>query len=207
VLYATDGFPVTALDLPATFDLPEVRALARRHDIRLIANADLEDPSALESIADDTFDVVLFTEVIEHLAFNPVCMWRALHRVMKPRAVIVVTTPNYYGLRARAHAWWRALRLLGAGVDVDQLLGVRTFGHHWKEYSRRELIRYFGRLSSDFACTRLAYTEEYHPAFLSNPRRRPALWLEHLVPPLRPDLYLEVELTRKEAGIVIEPHW
>ena len=26
-----------------------------------------------------------------------------------------------------------------------------TFGHHWKEYSAREIVEYFGRLSPDFS--------------------------------------------------------
>jgi 2-polyprenyl-6-hydroxyphenyl methylase/3-demethylubiquinone-9 3-methyltransferase len=207
VLYAIDGFAITALDLPATLDLPEVRALANLHGIQLVSNPDLECPTALGSIADDTFDIVLFTEIIEHLAFNPIRMWREIHRVMKPGARIVITTPNYYGLRSRTRGWLRAIRLLGAGVDVEDILAVRTLGHHWKEYSRRELIRYFTTLSADFSCRNLAYTEEYHPAFLANRRRRLVRWLERLVPPLRPDIYLEVELVRKDKGIVIEPHW
>ncbi len=136
VLYAIDGFAVTALDLPATFDTESVRALAEAHSIRLLPNADLEYPAALRIIADDAFDIVLFTEVIEHLAFNPVAMWREIYRVMKPGARIVVTTTNYHALRTRARQWWRALRGLGAGVDVEHVLGLNTLGHHWKEYSR-----------------------------------------------------------------------
>jgi len=206
VLYAIDGFAMTALDLPATFEADSVRALAEAHAITLLPNADLEYPSALKAVADDTFDIVLFTEVIEHLAFNPVAMWREIYRVMKPGARIVVTTPNYHALRTRVRQWWRAVRGLGAGVDVDQVLGVHTLGHHWKEYSRRELERYFTLLSPDFACRNFAYVQGHRRA-----TRRPsvelALLLERMIPFLRPDLYVEVELTRKAAGIVIEPHW
>jgi hypothetical protein len=31
--------------------------------------------------------------------------------------------------------------------------------------------------------------------------------LERLIPFVRPDLYVEAELTRKSAGILVEPHW
>ena len=206
VLYAIDGFTVTGLDLPATFEAESVRALAGAHAITLLPNADLEHPSALKSVADDTFDFVLFTEVIEHLAFNPVAMWREIYRVMKPGARIVVTTPNYHALRTRLRHWWRAVRGLGAGVDVDQILAVHTLGHHWKEYSRCELERYFTLLSPDFSCRNFAYVQGHRRAKRKTSVKL-ALLLERMIPFVRPDLYVEVELTRKAAGIVIEPHW
>jgi len=207
LLYALDGFEVTALDLPLTLDLAPVRALATAHAIRLLPNPDLEHPAALASIGDDTFYIVLFTEVIEHLAFNPVAMWREIYRVLKPGGRIVVTTPNYYALRGRLRQGLRSLRLLGGGVAVEQVLSLKTLGHHWKEYSRRELLAYFSMLSPDFHCTNISYTQEYLPAILNRTGGRFALWLERCIPPLRPDLYLEVELARKEKGIVVEPHW
>jgi len=207
LLYAIDGFAVTALDLPATFDIDSVRALAKAHSITLLPNADLEYPAALKTIADDTFDIVLFTEVIEHLAFNPVAMWREIYRVMKPRARVVVTTPNYYALRARVRHWLRAMRGFGAGVDVEQILGVRTLGHHWKEYSRRELERYFAMLSPDFSCRHFAYSEAYRRGATKKTAEGFVLLLERMIPFLRPDLYVEVELTRKAVGVVIKPHW
>ena len=207
VLYAIDGFAVTALDLPATLDIDCVRALAEAHSIRLLPNADLEYPRALKAIPDDTFDIVLFTEVIEHLAFNPVAMWREIYRVMKPGARIVVTTPNYYALRTRARQWSRTLRRLGAGVDVEHVLGLHTLGHHWKEYSRRELERYFALLSPDFSCHNFAYMKGARQGTSGKPSVELALLLERPVPFVRPDLYVEVELTRKSAGISVEPHW
>jgi len=207
VLYAIHGFAVTALDLPATLDLDSVRTLAQAHSIRLLPNADLEYPTALKDIADDTFDIVLFTEVIEHLAFNPVAMWREIYRVMKPGARIVVTTPNYYALRTRLRQSARTLRLLGGSVPVEQVLTLHTLGHHWKEYSRRELIRYFALLSPDFTCRNFAYAEAYQPAMLQRTGGAIVRWLEHAIRPIRPDLYLEIELTRKDKGIVVEPHW
>ncbi|MGH8173669.1 MAG: hypothetical protein ACREPX_11010, partial [Rhodanobacteraceae bacterium] len=40
-LWALDGWKVFALDLPTTFDVPEVRALAARHAMRLLPNNNL----------------------------------------------------------------------------------------------------------------------------------------------------------------------
>ena len=207
LLYAIDGFEVTALDFPVTLDFPSVQAVALAHGIRLLPNTDLEHPLALASVPDNSFDVVLFTEIIEHLTFNPVGMWREIYRVMKPGARIVLTTPNYYALRPRVRRWQRGLSRRGGGVPVEDILSLRTMSHHWKEYSRRELARYFQMLSPDLSCRNFAYTEEYFPTRGNKPSVLGARWIERMMPPLRPDLYLEVELTRKDKGIVLEPHW
>jgi 2-polyprenyl-6-hydroxyphenyl methylase/3-demethylubiquinone-9 3-methyltransferase len=52
ILYAIDGFKVTALDLPVTLELDNVRALAQAHSIRLLPNSDLENAAALSAIPD-----------------------------------------------------------------------------------------------------------------------------------------------------------
>lgn len=207
LLYALDGCEVWALDVPATMEADSARSLSRSYPIHLLPNESLEQPHALAAIADDTFDLVLMTEVIEHLAFNPVGMWREIHRVMKPGGAIVVTTPNYYALRARLRGLQRALHGLGGGVPVEQVIGLKTFGHHWKEYSRRELQRYFALLSPDFRCGAVGYMQEYHPGLRQRSGGRAIAWIERWVPPWRPDLYLEVELRAKQAGIVADPHW
>ncbi len=207
LLYALDGFEVTALDLPITLDTDRARELARHYPITLLPNSDLEHPTALAKIPDNAFDIVLFTEIIEHITFNPVAMWREIYRVMKPGARIVVTTPNHYALRGRTWNWLRFLRGMGGGVGVGDIVMRHTNTQHWKEYSVRELAAYFTLLSPDFACRHGAHVEAYRQKYRDKRGSSIVLTLEHLVPILRPDVYLEVELLRKDKGIVIEPHW
>lgn len=207
LLYAIEGFEVTALDLPATFDLPMVRALAQAHRIRLLSNRDLEHPNALDDVPEDTFDFVLFTEVIEHLAFNPVEMWCQIYRVMKPGGRIVVTTPNFYGLRQSVRRWMRALAGKGGGISVTDILTLKTLGHHWKEFSMDELREYFRTLSPDFVLRNPSYCESTHESGRLRTRGKIANWIERMVPPLRAGLYAEIELTSKSAGICVDPHW
>lgn len=207
ILYAVDDFEVTAVDLPVTFEFENVRALARAHAIQLLPSSDLERATALLAIPDNTFDLVLFTEIIEHITFNPVAMWREVYRVMKPGARIVITTPNYYALRGRAWHWKRFRQRYGGGLDPLGILTQHTFAHHWKEYALRELIYYFCILSPDFNCLYSEHVEEYHPSYLGRSASRLERWLERTIPILRPDVYLEVEIARKDKGIVVEPHW
>lgn len=207
VLYAIDGFEVTAVDLPVTFETHDVRALAHAHGIELLPDSDLEHPTSLKEIPDDSFDLVLFTEIIEHITFNPVAMWREIYRVMKPGARLIVTTPNHYALRGRAWNLKRFLTLAGGGVEVTDILCQHTHAHHWKEYSLSELLQYFRMLSPDFAFVDRVYVEEYEPTYLARPGGKLVYWLERTLPPLRPDLYLAIELAQKNKGIVVEPHW
>lgn len=207
VLYAIDGFEVTALDLPHTLETKQVRELAQEHAIELLPNSSLEYPAALREVPDNTFDLILFTEIIEHITFNPVAMWREIYRVMKPGARIALTTPNHYALRSSVRRWMRAVTGKGAGTPVHDILMLRTLGHHWKEFSMSELKEYFTTLSPDFRCMNSAYVTE----FVVPPKRRLrgmiASLFERAIPFLRPGLYLEIELARKETGIVVEPHW
>ena len=207
ILYAIDGFAVTALDLPVTFEMENVRSVAKAHSIRLLPNSDLENATALKTVPDNSFDLVLFTEIIEHITFNPVSMWKQIYRVMKPGARLVVTTPNYYALRGRTWKWARFFQSFGGGIEVLNILRHRTYAHHWKEYSLRELIYYFCVLSPDFNCLSPCHVEEYQPGYQTLPTGKFGRWLERTIPILRPDAYLEVEIARKDKGIVIEPRW
>lgn len=50
--------------------------------------------------ADNSFDLVLLTEVIEHLS-NPLLILSEIRRVVKPAGNVIVSTPNSVGLFAR----------------------------------------------------------------------------------------------------------
>jgi 2-polyprenyl-6-hydroxyphenyl methylase/3-demethylubiquinone-9 3-methyltransferase len=207
LLYARSGFQVTAFDMPHILGMQEVQSLAQAYAIALLPNADLEHPEALHSLPENSVDIVLFTEVIEHLTFNPIAMWREIYRVLKPGGRIVVTTPNYYALRRLVPHLWRFVRGYGGGVATNRILEQRTFVHHWKEYSLRELRHYFTRLSPDFACRVSEHVEHHHKIGHSSWRDRIVLPFEKCAPFLRPQLYLEIELHSKQSGIAIEPHW
>lgn len=206
-IYAHQGMQVVAMDLPATMSLPEVGSFAAAQGIALLSEDHLEQPTALRDTPDDHFDLVLFTEIIEHITFNPVAMWREIHRVTKPGGRIVVTTPNYYALRGRLWHPRRFFSRFGSGLEISEILNLHTHAHHWKEYSMRELIYCFCLLSPDFICIKASHLEEYATGYLGVPTNRVQTTLERLIRILRPGLHLEIEVHAKTHGIVIEPHW
>lgn len=83
---------------------------------------------------DESFDTVVFCEVIEHLTVDPVAALLEIHRVLKPGGTIVVSTPNVARLENVA-------RLVAGANLYDPYSGYGAFGRHNREYTRHELVR------------------------------------------------------------------
>ena len=83
---------------------------------------------------DGTFDVVVFSEIIEHLAINPVWTLAEIHRVLKPDGHVIVTTPNALSLERVSCA------LTGRRPFVDHYSPGFGYGaRHNREYASYEL--------------------------------------------------------------------
>lgn len=82
----------------------------------------------------DTFDVVMFCEMIEHMLMDPMATLRQISRVLKPGGVLILTTPNVARLE-------NVLRLLHGANLYDPYSGYGPYGRHNREYTRHELHR------------------------------------------------------------------
>jgi 2-polyprenyl-3-methyl-5-hydroxy-6-metoxy-1,4-benzoquinol methylase len=207
VLYAMDGFSVTGADICYHEEIPVVKGISQEHNIKLIYYKDLSNPHELEALPENAFDVILFTEILEHITFNPVAMWKSLYRLLSPGGRIVITTPNYFN-----HSNGRILKdiknclsLRSAGLSIREIIEVNTFGHHWRIYSARDIMEYFSILSSDFKVSRVEYFDGgYRNSGLSRLVKHK---LQQLIPFLRDTLYFEIELPTKKTGITAQTHW
>ena len=65
--------------------------------------SDLNSPSAY---ADCSFDVIVASEVIEHLE-NPRAVVREWKRLLKPKGLVVMSTPNNENIRSFISLWFR----------------------------------------------------------------------------------------------------
>jgi SAM-dependent methyltransferase len=84
--------------------------------------------------ADESFDVVIFSELIEHLGVNPVRALAEMHRVLRPGGIVVVTTPNSMSLERFATF------LRGGSQMVDRYSPLFGYGaRHNREYNPHEL--------------------------------------------------------------------
>ena len=148
------------------------------------------------------FDLIVFAEILEHIAFNPLDMWRHIFDMLKPNGYLIVTTPNSLSLRKTYRGFRRLLSRTGQGIAVDQIFSTVTYGHHWKEYSKFELIDYFVRLGIPFENIQVDYVR-YPPAEASKPKGFKSAIKHHgrsilyrfIHATLKPDLFCTVKLT------------
>ena len=208
LLYALDGHRVTAADLPMAVAQPAVQDVAKQHQIEIYSYHDLSSESAFAGLQSNSFDLILFTEIIEHLTFNPVDMWKGIYRILKPGGKIIVTTPNYYYLGQTVKRWLRIFNCMGGGITVEDVLKKKTTAPHWKEYSARELKQYVQLLSQDFVVSRIKHVPSPVDDAASQSFKRQLIQLiENMIPIFRSGLYMEISLQKKRHGIEIEPSW
>ena len=81
---------------------------------------------------DDSFDVVLFCEIVEHLLRDPVAVLHEVRRVLRPGGTLIMTTPNVARLE-------NVMRLV-EGANIYDLYSAYPYGRHVREYTRHELV-------------------------------------------------------------------
>lgn len=80
----------------------------------------------------EDFDVVLFCEILEHLAEDPAHMLSEINRVLKLYGTFILTTPNVNR--------FENIRKLLLGENIyDQYSGYGPYGRHNREYTLQEV--------------------------------------------------------------------
>jgi SAM-dependent methyltransferase len=102
---------------------------------------------------DDSFDVVLFCEIIEHLLMDPVAVLSQVYRVLKPGGILVLTTPNVARLD-------NVLAMVNGANIYDPYSGFGPYGRHNREYNRHELHRLLDFAGFD---VEYSFTADGHP--------------------------------------------
>ena len=89
--------------------------------------------------ADNSFDFVTYTDVIEHHAFSPKRVLAEIHRVLVPGGLLILATPNHASIYNR-------IKLFGGGSVNDEFdyffnttADARTYDGHHREFTRAEI--------------------------------------------------------------------
>lgn len=144
-----------------------------------------------------SFDLVLLTEIIEHLLVDPEVYLKKIKQVLKPGGKLLVTTPNVVHLKNRLKI------LLGKNIyySLEQLQQTKTLGpliyhRHNREFTEGELRRVF--IQSGFKISSAQHFNSYSP-FRKKMTREPLLiksvkitgfLLTYLYPPFKDSIYL-----------------
>jgi SAM-dependent methyltransferase len=88
---------------------------------------------------DDSFDGVVFTEVLEHLLYDPKNLVKEIYRVLRPKGELVVSTPNVLRVENRIKI------ILGRNVypPHEYFYFSDLYRRHNREYTMQELINLF----------------------------------------------------------------
>ncbi len=203
-------------------DLPNVQEQARALGANLVLIKRLELGHGLESIEDGTVDAIVFSEILEHIAFNPIPMWKTFYAKLRDSGKIYISTPNSCYFRS-VHRQLLGMGNSGCfGINTDDVFDIGTYGHHWKEYSIEEIRHYFSRMSTDFVVSRIETTSyRDHSEELEDFERLAAsACIPHVdfrsvidgmdrrgLSPFGKQIFIEVSLQKSSVGISINPPW
>lgn len=135
------GYEVRAIDIK-----PE-RFAGAIADLGLeVIKCDIESEPV--PFADGEFDAVLFNELFEHLRIDPIFTMREVARVLKPGAVLLLSTPNMRSFRGLRNLLIRnQCHTVSSGI-YEQYEKLDKIGHmgHVREYTTREVADFLTRL-------------------------------------------------------------
>ena len=134
VALAELGWSVTLVDVEEKLSTHDMQMMCQKYqmDSRICNLA-----SGAIPFEDNRFDLVIFTEVIEHLPCNPVNVMKELHRVLQPGGHLILTTPNQNNLFTKFRS------ILGKSIYAPiEFFFVDNMKHaiHWREYIMDELV-------------------------------------------------------------------
>lgn len=143
------GYQVISMDVSEFWELDYIRKRAADHQLIPVIENQLEHLASLKNET-EKYDLILFTEIFEHITFNPIAFWKRVHTLIKNNGKIYITTPNSITLYAIAKTLFNVISLRGIGMDVKAIFPTVTYGHHWKEYSAGEIRSYFNIMNDGF---------------------------------------------------------
>lgn len=134
------------------FSLPDERSFLSGLNGTHFLNANFNEDYFLKPIADKSLDVVVSTEVIEHVCHHPLGYLRECFRVLRPRGLLLLCTPNPCTLANAARL------IIGQEISMGSLrfaetpkLGpegtpVAVWDIHFREYTQHVLREMVGKL-------------------------------------------------------------
>lgn len=149
ILLSSRSYDVDSMDVEDFWNLDFVKSRAERFKINSVIENDISRLKSFENVA-NKYDMVVFTEILEHITFNPIRFWKLIYQILKPGGLIYISTPNAFALPNYIRNLKNMIGFRSIGISVEEIFSKVTYGHHWKEYTSKEIKQYFNLLSDDF---------------------------------------------------------
>lgn len=139
------GYEVTAADMPEFIDNPTQVARYARYGI---ATKGVRLEEFVLPFEDESFDVIIMCEVLEHLNFNPLPLLKEINRIGSPNSIFYLSLPNVAQIRNRISA----LKGKALGISIAEFFtqldprSSEIVNGHWREYTAPEIREMLERL-------------------------------------------------------------
>jgi SAM-dependent methyltransferase len=166
------GYAVTGLDKIIETTVPLIAAAGVP-----VVKCDLEKEAM--PLPDESFDVVLFNEIFEHLRADLIRVVRDILRVLKPGGMLMLSTPNLRSLLGLRNLLIDGEACANRGDLFDEYSGATEGGAmgHVREYTPVEVTKFLRRCG--FTIDGLIFRSDYGSGF-------PVWW--HYLAKIKPDL-------------------
>lgn len=148
----------------------------------------------------NSFDLVIFTEIMEHLVGSPSNYLSKIRRALKKGGTLIVTTPNVAHLKNRAklatgkNIYFSLSQLKETNWDTGSI-----YYRHNREYTKEELVQLFK--DEGFQIMKADYFNSYSPfrkrltatPFFPQVVKIGGFLLTYIHPSLQDTIYLEVK--------------
>jgi SAM-dependent methyltransferase len=141
IALAKMGFEVYTYDIPEFQNNSTLNKLYNEYNVHPSSGYLQEVWKNGLPFPDNHFDAVIFSEIVEHLNFNPLPLFQEMNRILKKDGILYITTPNQVNLINRFKIIsGRSIRnsITDSVIQLDQTRQT-ICGIHWREYTLSEL--------------------------------------------------------------------
>ena len=131
VLLSNLGFNVECCDLKEVIDKYEVNYSSNEIQHEFIRG----DESL--PYEDEYFDLVIFTEILEHLHESPIEKLNDIKRIIKPNGYLLLTTPNVMNLENKVKFFFN----INIYQDIYRYCYNPRYSLHYREYTKKDLTK------------------------------------------------------------------